>query len=149
MMLYPTRSGDTFSVPSVLTKVASSVGPMKHGAPLSRTITSHQDRSAPLLYVPADRRSKMRFAAWQGGTPGIVNGFTSLEAGRSTKGTGLSAEAGTRPSVGLEGPGCASVGPPVRRTPQASTASPAVAAATVVAPAIRAQSGHAAHQRRR
>ena len=122
---------------------------MKHGPPLLRTIMSHQDRSAPLLYVPADGRSKMRFAAWQGGTPEIVSGFASRDAGRSTKGTGLSADARTTPSSGVDGPRCASVGPPVRRTPHASIESPAAAAATVAAPAMRAHSGHAARQRRR
>src|SRR5438874_10439372 len=112
MTSYPTRSGATDSVRSASARLASSAGPTKHGPPLLRTIMSHQDRSAPLLYVPADRRSKMRFAAWQGGTPEIVSGFASLDAGRSTKGTGLSADARTTPSSGLDGPRCASVGPP-------------------------------------
>src|SRR2546428_12212751 len=90
--------------------------------------------AAHLLYETADRRSKMRFAAWQGGTPGIVNGFTSLEAGRSTQGTGLSAEAGARPSGGPGRPRRASLGPPGRGAPPAKPPTPAGAQRPRVGP---------------
>src|SRR6266567_4118459 len=141
------------SLPSAVVKPTSRVEPTKQGlAPLFLMLIPQNEVSfgpAPIYEGSPALTLIRRFATWQGGTPGIVNGFASLDAGMSAHGTGFSAEVRTDPWSGLDGPCCASVGTPVRSTPHASTPSPAAVAASVAAPAIRAQSGHPAHQGRR